>query len=680
MSNETWFDSLCSNSDATYDAAASKYQNKSSQSVFCGAFSATDEAAIDVEDTDVREEEINIEDSSENVDTRTESVKEDFRCSFDDDEGDDGSVVSDTGSVLSIDFENNKISDEKGEVDLSQIDDDESVATSEEEQVEDPQEETIEDGRFTDESSYSKIVQKHSCESSKPMYQEEECIRNIYKANNVGSLVVVNSETEGERKALFSKLKSDVSSHGRYSLVVADTLVTTAKFHHKLSQLHAAETLYKEAIGIYSCKLGDNDSKVIELQVELGKVKEHLGMYNQALDLYSRSFFMNRDILGMYHVSTCDVRCLIARILQSLGFHKEALRDMKRSLKGYRETYGDQNHIVAEMIDSIAQCYADSGDYCKAKNVLGELLKLRIALHGNTSIELATCLVKLADTHEALSDLVSALKTMKQAYVMFHALEGTSGSNTEVTLEKIGFLYTHMGKTAKAVKAHTSVALMRKEKYSENSIELAGSYLTLGKAYMDDGKMVKALKALNRAISCYGKANDSSNSHISELMQTLHTIGLLHQKEENYEKAQKAFIKENNIRMKHLAHDNIGLAKSMYACGAVSCAIGKYQVGKDYLAKALYLYDKHEGRKLMFAEILNKYGQAMETLNQIENAKIAYKESMQILMLNGISQNHELFIRVSANCKEIFKGNHELFKPSAYCTVLDRNSRDKFEI
>lgn len=681
MSNETWFDSLCSNSDATYDATVSKYQNNSSQSVFCGAFSATDEAAVDSENIDVREEDIiNIEVSTENVDTRTDSVKEDFRCSFDDDEGDDGSVVSDSGSVLSIDFENNKISDEKGEVDLSKIDDDESVAASEEEQVVDPQEETIEDGQFTDESSFSNIVQNHSRESSKQMSQEEEFIRNIYKAKTVGSLAVVNSETEGERKAFFSKLKSDVSSHGRYSLVVADTLVITAKFHHKLSQLNAAETLYKEAIDIYSCKLGDNDCKVTELQVELGKVKEKLGKYKQALDLYSRSFFMNRDIFGMYHVSTCDVRCLIARILQSRGFHKEALRDMKRSLKGYRETYGDQNPTVAESVENIARCYADSGDHSKAKNVLGELLKLRIALHGNTSIELATCLVKLADTHEALNDLVSALKTMKQAYVMFHALEGTSGTNTEVTLEKIGFLYTRMGKTAKAVKAHTSVALMRKAKYTENSIELAGSYLTLGKAYMDDGKMVKSLKALNRAISSYGKANDSSNSHISELMETLHTIGLLHQKEENYEKAQKAFIKENNIRMKHLANDNIGLAKSMYACGAVSCAMGKYQVGKDYLAKALYLYDKHEGRKLMFAEILNKYGQAMQTLKHIENAKIAYKESMQILMLNRISQNHDLFMRVSANCKDVFEGKHEIFHPCAHCTVLDRNSRDKFEI
>lgn len=677
MSDESWFDSLCSNGDATYDTNASKSQYNSSQSVFCGVFSRTDEVVDERETVDVREGDVIIVDPEENIDIRTESVREELHCSFDEEETDDDSVVSDSGSVLSIDYENDRISDGKSEVDLSEIDDEESVVTVEEEQGIDSENETIEEKCFTDEAAFSSIVQNQSSESTKAMYQDSGIIQNIYKDKSVGSSSVVNSETEGERKALFSKLKSEVSSHGRYSLVVADTLATTAKFHYKLSQLNAAETLYKEAIDIYRCKLGDNDCKVTQLQVELGQVKEQLGEYNQALDLYSRSFFMNRDIFGMYHVLTCDMRCNIARILQSRGFHKEALRDMKRSLKGYREAYGDQHAAVAEIVESIAEGYTKSGDHAKAKNVLGELVKLRIALHGNCSVELARSLVKLAYSHEALCDLVSALKTMKQAYVMFYSLEGNSGKNTHVTLEKIGFLYTRMGKTTKAVKAHTSVALMRKEHYAENSTEMAGSYLNLGKAYMDDGKMDKALKALNRAISCYGKANNSSNIYISELMETLHTIGLLHQKNNNYEKALKAFSKENNIRMKYMAHDTIGLAKSMYACGAASCALEKNQTGKDFLVKALNLYDKHEGRKTIFAEILYAYGQAMEALDQTEVAKNAYKESIQILMLNCIPQDHDLALKVSASYEKISGQQGEIFHPCSNCTLLDGKNSDK---
>ena len=680
MSTETWFDSLCSNSAATYDTNVSKSQHNSSQSAFCGAFSGTDEVVDNNENVDEREEEMGLAVLEENCDTRTDSGEEDVQYSLGEEENDDDSLVSDAGSVLSIDYDNDKISDGKEQVDLSQIDDDESVVTIEEEQDVDSKEGINEDEGFTDEPSISSIVRKQSSESAKIMHEETAIIQNIYIDQNVGSSVIANSENEAKRIAFFRKLKSDVSSHGRYSLMVADTLATAAKFHFELSQLNAAETLYKEAIDIYRCKLGDNDCKVTAAQVALGKVKEELGEYNNALDLYSRSFFMHRGVLGTHHVMTCDVRCRVARILLSRGFHKEALRDMKRSLKGYRETYGDQNLTVAEIVENIAECYTLSGNFTKAKNVLGELVKLRLALHGNPSIELARALVKLADTHETLNDCVNALKTMKQAYVMFHSLEGDSGKYTDVTLEKIGFLYTRMGKTAKAVKAHTSVALMRKEKYAENSAELAGSYLTLGKAYMDDGKLDKALKALNRAISSFGKANKTSNLYISELMETLHTIGLLHQKEKNYEKAEKAFVKENNIRKKFLAHDNIGLAKSMYACGAVSCARQKYKAGIDYLVKALHLYDKLEGRKLVFAEILNKYGQAMEALNHIENAKNAYKESVQILMMNGVPTDDNLFIKVLANYKDSSGGKSELLHPSTNCTVLDGKSRDKFEI
>lgn len=679
MLTETWFDSLCSNNVATDDANFSKSQYNSSQSAFCGAFSGTDEVADKNENVEEREEEMELAVPEENSDIRTDSGEEDVQYSLGEEEKDDDSLVSDSGSVLSIDYDNDKLSDEKEQVDLSQIDDDESVITVEEEQDVDSKEGINEAEGFTDEPSISSIVRKQSSECAKITHEETSVIQNIYIDKYVGSSVMANSENETKRLALFSKLKSDVSSYGRYSLMVADTMATAAKFHYELSQLNAAETMYKEAIDIYRCKLGDNDCKVTEAQVALGKVKEELGEYNHALDLYSRSFFMHRDVLGMHHVMTCDVRCSVARILQSRGFHKEALRDLKRSLKGYRETYGDQNLTVAEIVENIAECYTLSGNFTKAKNVLGELVKLRLALHGNPSIELARSLVKLAETHETLNDRVNALKTMKQAYVMFHSLEGDSGKYTDVTLEKIGFLYTRMGKTGKAVKAHTSVALMRKENYAEGSPELAGSYFTLGKAYMDDGKLDKALKALNRAISSYGKANKTSNMYISELMETLHTIGLLHQNEKKYEKAEKAFVKENNIRKKFFAHDNIGLAKSMYACGTVSCARQKYQTGKDYLVKALHLYDKLEGRKLVFAEILNKYGQAMEALNQIENAKNAYKESAQILMLNGVPADNDLFIRVSANYKDSSGGKSEILYPCTHCTVLDGKSRDKPE-
>lgn len=675
MSSGYWFDNICAQSDATNDATVTKTEQTSfTSSPFCGAFLVAgikddrDDAQVFREDINAREESSVVADLEEKMNGAADILTQ-VGCSSID-ELDDNSVVSDSGSVLSIEYGSKNIVDGKTEADLSKFDDEESVV---EDKISDIDDETADGGNFTgiEEAELAKIVQDKSIESSKNGFKMP-IILNVCKDKDVGSSAIIgDSITEGERKAYFKKLKSVIATHGRYSLKAADILVATAKFHANILQFEAAQNLYKEAIQIYSCKNGDNDSNVTKLQVDLGQVMDSLGEVSLAMDLFSRSFFMYEDMFGATHSSTCEVRSKIARVLHSRGFYKDAMRNLKASLRGYRLSYGDEHVTVAETVELIAKFYTDSGEHIKANSVIRELVKLRLALHGIKSLELANCLTMLSDSYCEVGDIVNALKTMKQAYALFHDLDGANSLSAEETLEKIGFLYTKVGKTGKAIKAHTSVALTRKSRCGDKSIEMASSYRILGKAYLDDSKFDKSIKALNRAISIYGNANHGSNSYLSELMETLHTIGLLHQKTKDYVKAVRAFEKENNVRLKYMEYDKIGLAKSTYACGSVNCAMKKFIVGKEYLLKALKLYDECEGRKIIFAEILNKYGQAMEALDFTEQAKASYKESMQILLFNNVTQSHELMLKVSKNCKDFFENKIEEFRPDTFCSVLD---------
>jgi len=599
---------------------------------------------------------------------------------------DDSTVVSTSGvSVLSIDYDNANHIVEGGEkVDLSDIgDDDEStVASDDGEGGGDYDESALEhdspSAGLKRDPSYASIDNKQSSASSSRLVKRN--YTNLSHSSKFAEVASAQGNTgaESKRKELLKTLKNKISKHGRYSLPVAETLKDLGFFHEACGQDEIAITLYQESLDVYSSKLGDHDENVTDLLVRLGRGTQRLGNENEAMQLFSQALFMIIDLSGDYDITACDIRVDLSKIIQSKGFHKEAVKELKKALRGYREKHGDEHISVAETVGTIADFYTESGNHGKANNVRGELVKLRVALHGSKSSEVAIALEKWASTHGGVGDLSGALRIMKQSYVMFHEIEGPDGANAEETLEKIGFLYSQMGRSEKAIKAHTSVALTRKKRHGEHSVELAASYLILGKAYMEDSKPDRALKALNRAMTCYGKANEVNNEYICELMETLHTIGVLHLKTSENEKALKTFIKEKSIRLKYMNDDKLGLAAALKLIGLAHCELNNFAEGKTILVEVLQLYDKVDGRKLLFADAMNKCGEALEGLNDENRAFICYKECVQIFMANGYDEEHPLM--KSAVLKLLAMGLNDVtsLTPALRCSLIDGESA-KFE-
>ena len=611
-------------------------------------------------------------------------------CYNDGDYDDDSTVVSSSGvSVLSIDYNGaNNVVDDGGKVDLSEIgdDDDESTVGGYDAEMDNsifpvesthPEQETATNDLKRD-PSYAVLVSKQS--SSSVARSEGMKYTNLSDSNNITQSTKIQGDqsAEAKRKELLKTLRNKIASDGRYSLKVADILKELGQFHEACAQFDVSLTLYQESLDVYSSKLGDHDSNVTELQMHLGTVNEKLGNDNAALEWFSRALFMVVDMSGDLDLTACGIRVCIAKIINSKGFHKEAVKELKKALKGYREHHGDENESVAETVDLIAHFYSCSGNHDKANNVRGELVKLRVALHGNKSTEVAEALQQWASCHEAVGELSGALRVMKQSYVMFHDVEGADGIGAEESLEKIGFLYSKMNRAEKAIKAHTSVALTRKNRYGEHSVELATSYFNLGKAYIDDTKTEKALKALNRAMSCYGKSNEANNDYICELMETLHTIGKLHLKTSQHEKALKAFEKEKSVRERYMQYDQLGLARAVRGLGETQCELSQFAQSKESLVQALQIYDQVDGRKTSFAETMYICGQALEGLNDESRAFTCHKEAVQIFTANGYDEDHPPMKKVIL--KLLSMGLHDIttLSPSLRCQLVDGESQ-KFE-
>lgn len=604
------------------------------------------------------------------------------------DNSDESTVVSDSGaSVLSIDYNGaEEVVKEGDKADLSDIDDqdDDSTVTSEvdpaQHELNDPekvkeaeeQEQKAQDSaiQMKRTPSYRQVEKLESNDSSKL----EEKLSNSGKVAQSMKLYG-NPSAESKRKSMLKNLKNNIAKHGRYSVEVGATLRDLGRFHESCGQYDVSLTLFEEALDIFSTKYGDHDKSVVDMQICLARVQDRIGNDSMALKWYSKALFMIVDSADETDLDACNIRVAVSKIIQEKGFHKEAIKELKMALKGYRQTHGDEHVTVAETVDLIADYYTDSGNHGKANNVRGELVKLRVALHGNKSSEVADALKKWAMCHEDLDDLSNALKIMKQSYVMFHDVEGSDGINAEETLEQIGFLYSKMGRAEKAIKAHTSVALTRKNRYGEQSVELAASYLILGRAYLDDNNPERGLKALNRAMTCYGKANEANNDHIAELMETLHTIGELHLKTKDAKKAVKTFQKEKSVRTKYMEYDQLGIAATYASLGVAHSKCKQVDEAKEAFIEALQIYDRLDGRKTSFAETLYACGKAFQVGDDEDRAFLCFKEAAQIFMANGYNDDHLPMKETTMRLLELGLNDLTSLVPSLRCQLLDGESQ-----
>mmetsp|Transcript_6308 Transcript_6308/g.7995 ORF Transcript_6308/g.7995 Transcript_6308/m.7995 type:complete len:678 (-) Transcript_6308:84-2117(-) len=603
-------------------------------------------------------------------------------------EDDDSSIVSSSGiSLLSIDYNNddiNGLAQEK--VDLSYIGDDESTVASEDSrQYNDAQDFTVMKENLMKNSS--KIVSSRPSSAISRVGSNMSISRNrsniSMKSKRIETICVDgNPVAEQQRKNLLVELQKTIATHGRYSLPVAKVVVRLAQFHETVDQHEMSVTLNLEALGIFSSKLGDSDSSVTETQVRLGQLKEKLGDSDAALDFYYRALSMITAMTGIYEENASKVRVYVARIYQEKGFFKESIRDLKKSLRGYRNIYGDEHILVADTVDIIADVYSAGGNHDKANSVRGELVKLRVALHGNKSAEVAHAISKWAGTYVALEDFLGALKVMKQAYVMFHELEGPDGPNTELSLEQIGILYSETGRDEKAIKAHTSVAVMRKARFGEDSVEVAESYFMLGKAFLASNLNDKALKSFNRAMTIFGRENVDKNEYINNVMDTLHQIGLVHKQNGKSSQALKAFTKELSIRRDLISNDQAGLGATFEALGSTFFATKKYEPAyKNYL-EALRVYDKVDGRRFEFAMLLVAIGGVLDKKSSFASASKCYLEALQILKANGYDDEDEAFKQILEKIPHIV-GSSEV-EPSVSCSLIDststRSKSERFEV
>ena len=478
------------------------------------------------------------------------------------------------------------------------------------------------------------------------------------------------TDEQSQTERLIKKLNAAREEHGRYDIRCANITSAVADALYKDEDYREAFSMYKEALSVYSAKLGDSHVTTIDCRIHLGETLLKLGKNDAAIQEYHTVLEMRKGLNGEKDSTVADTMVMISRALrQKEGRIPQALKELKRALKIYRASLGDSDPKVSATVDDIASLYMMSGNFEKSIAILEEVVKLKAATNGTLNAGVADSVTQLAIAQQSAGDLESSLKSLKKAYSIYNDVDGEDGEKTTASLQRLARFYMEIGDYQKAINASMGVLHRQKRTLGNADRSLADTYLDLGVCLQQTGDLAKATKCLKLALTlCIGAKGKDGMQDAGTVAHVMHELGIIHQLNGRTKDAIKVFQQELIVRKKMEQGELPQAARTLFYLGTAKYDLGDHPAALSFLTEALEIYEKLEDDLGMdFAETLFSTGLVFKTTKHDEKARQAFFESLKLFYAHGLGRDHELVKMATAKLKEL---GHECQCQYQVCTQV----------
>ena len=462
-----------------------------------------------------------------------------------------------------------------------------------------------------------------------------------------------DSILETRRQLLVHELRHAVSNYGRFDVRCANITAALGDLYDENREYKQALRLHKDAVSVYSIKLGDDHQTTLDAKIRFAQVQENSGDFDSAINTFFYVMNMTKALKGDKDPAAAEILTRIAGTLRKKGKYEQSIKTLKRALKTFREVLGDTHPSVSKTVDSIASLYITIGDFAKASAILEEVVKLKAATMGMSSKEVATSLSELATSYECAEQYGKAMKNLKKAYKIYADVVGESGEKSILTLERIALIYQATGQFKKAAIAYLGVLRGRKRALGESHPTVADTYFHLGVSLRESNQQDKAFKCMKQALNIYvGEGKDMHD--VEMIAEVMHELAIIHKANHNISDAIKTFKQEIAVRRKLGQPEYPFIAQTLNHLGVAEFEIKNHNRALNYFMEALQIYEKR-GTTLGtdFAEVLYNTGLVFESLRNKQRARDAFLEAARIFKENGYAENHPHYAKAMGKLRRL---------------------------
>jgi len=424
-----------------------------------------------------------------------------------------------------------------------------------------------------------------------------------------------------------------------------------------------AELFYKNKL-IYTPKV---EGRIFNLK---GEVKEHQGLFSEALDCYQNAYNLNKANLGPFHRETTRNQVNQGDIQSHLGNYDLALEEYEKTLAINIQFYGETNPNVAKSINRIGHIRNIKGEYDKSLELYEKAISINLNYYGLNHPEIASNYLSLGDILETKGDYDKSLEYYKKAldinlkyYGENHpdiasnydrigdivhakgdyksALEyfkkclgirlkyyGESHPHIATSFEKIGDILNSSSKYDDALEYFQKALSINLDYFSENHPNVAISYNKIGDVWDMQGEFEKALdyfeKSLIIKINYYGLNHPNITNSYDRIGEVWETKG-------DYKKALDFFQKSLKIRLQYHGESHPNVANSFSNIGDILNAKGEYDNSLEYFQKALFINTQFYGENHpRSATLINRIGDILNSKGEYEHALEYFEKGLKI--------------------------------------------------
>ena len=147
------------------------------------------------------------------------------------------------------------------------------------------------------------------------------------------------------------------SCMGRNHKLVADKLNIIGDCYYNMKEYDLALKSYLEGLSIYSVKVGDDQPECMITRMNIGKMQLLRNELEDCLEAYSHALYM-KNALGCNDVYVGEIHEVLSYVHHRRCENTEALKDLKRALRTYRDLFGDDDTKVIHTVVSIGKSFS----------------------------------------------------------------------------------------------------------------------------------------------------------------------------------------------------------------------------------------------------------------------------------------------------------------------------------